>query len=211
MTARHLALIERVIREAPDVLAGTRVLRDIARLSMNNAELPVWRIIDSLKWADDVAVVRDAWLRLTRTSVPTDASGVCFAINGVNMPEGGGVSVSCTTGHLPGWESIDFVFNCETTCDDIPLPSLTRLYTHLYNEGGYEAFGALDNLMVEVPVCLGASALVFREALRRLEPFALAGETVERCFAIGFHDGDMLRLGRGRQEGWVNDTTFDCW
>ena len=39
----------------------------------------------------------------------------------------------------------------------------------------------------------------------------LAGETVERCYAIGFHDGDVMRLGRGTQEGYVNEPTFDCW
>ena len=127
------------------------------------------------------------------------------------MPEGKGVEVGCSTGHLPGWQSIDYVFNCETYCPEIPVTSLTRLYTWLYAEGGYETFGSTDNLLVEYPVCLGATALVFREALRTLKGPALAGETIERCFALGFHDGDVLRLGRGTQEGFINDATFDCW
>ena len=91
------------------------------------------------------------------------------------------------------------------------MPSLTRLYTWLYGGGGYEAFGAVDNLSVEIPICLGITALVVRDALRPLEPLALAGETLERCFALGFHDGDMLRLGRGTLDGFVNDASFDCW
>jgi hypothetical protein len=55
------------------------------------------------------------------------------------------------------------------------------------------------------------NALVYRDARRKLDPVTLAGETVERCYAIGVHDGDVMRLGRGTQEGYANEPTFDCW
>jgi hypothetical protein len=207
---RHAGLIERIIREAPDVAAGAKLLGAIARLDVP-PELPVWKVVDGLRWTDDVETVRAAWVERTRTSVPLDASGIYFALDGLNMPEGKGVELGCSTAHIPGWHAIDYVFNCETYCPDLPLPSLTRLYTWLYAENGYETFGSIDNLHLEYPICLGVSALVFRDALRTLDPVSLAGETVERCFALGFHDGDLLRLGRGTQEGFVNDASFDCW
>ncbi len=127
------------------------------------------------------------------------------------MPDGKGLELGCSSGHLPGWQSIDFVFNCETYCPDIPLPSLATFYTWFYRGGGCETFGAFDPLHVEYPICLGVSALVFRDALRGMDLWPLMGETTERCFAIGFHDGDMLRLGRGTLDGFVSDATFDCW
>lgn len=210
MVARHLGLIERIIREAPDVSAGARVLHELARLDVP-AELPVWKVLGSLNWTDDVTVVRDAWVERAATCLPTDASGIYFALDGANMPDGKGVDLGCSMAHLPGWHGIDYVFDCESYCADIPLPSLTRLYTWLYRDGGYETFGAVDNLGLEIPICLGVTALVFRDALRALDPFTLAGETLERCFALGFHDGDVLRLGRATQEGFINDASFDCW
>jgi hypothetical protein len=210
MGVRHAGIIEQVIREAPSVAAGAKLLGAIARLDVP-PELPVWKVVDALRWEQDVAIVRDAWVQRARSSIPTDASGVYFAINGLNMPDGRGVELNCSSGHLPGWQAIDFIFNCEITCDDIPLPSLSRLYTWLYADGGYETFGSVENLHLECPICLGVTALVFRDALRKLDPFTLAGETVERCYAIGFHDGDVMRLGRGTQEGYANEPTFDCW
>ena len=210
MVARHLSLIERIVREAPDVAAGARVLYELARLDVP-AELPVWNVLRTLTWPDDVAVVRDAWVQRTRTCLPPDASGIYLGVDGQNMADGQGISLGCSEGHLPGWQGIDYVFNCETYCEDLPLPSLTRLYTWLYQGGGYDTFGSVDNLNIEIPICLGVTALVFRDALRPLDPLALAGETLERCFALGFHDGDMLRLGRATQEGFVNDASFDCW
>ena len=209
MVARHLGLIERIIREAPDVAAGAGVLHELARLDVP-AGLPVWDVLRSLTWSDDVAVVRRAWLDRAGACLPADASGIYFGLDGANMPEGGGVRLGCSDAHLPGWHGIDYVFSCDTYCDDVPVPSLSRLYTWLY-QGGYDTFGAVDNLGIEIPICLGVTALVFRDALRTLDAFSLAGETLERCFAIGFHDGDLLRLGRATQEGFVNDATFDCW
>jgi hypothetical protein len=210
LTLRHAGLIERIIREAPDVATGVHVLRELARLDVP-ATLPVWRVIDSLTWASDVAPVRDAWVHRVRTCVPPEASGIYLGLDGVSMPEGRGVQLGCSTAHLPGWHAIDFVFNCETYCDDIPLPSLAKLYTWLYAEGGYETFGSIDNMLLEYPICLGCGALVFRDALRTLDPSLLAGENLERCFAFGFHDGDLIRLGRATQEGFTTDATFDCW
>ncbi|MGB7158401.1 MAG: hypothetical protein WBD40_10080 [Tepidisphaeraceae bacterium] len=210
MGVRHRGLIEQIIREAPDVSAGARVLYGIARLDVP-ATLPVWKVLDRLAWTGDVAAVRAAWVARARSSIPPDASGIYLGIDGLNMPEGKGVELGCSTGHLPGWHAIDFVFNCDTHCDDIPLPSLATLYTWLYQDGGYETFGSIDNLLLEYPICLGVTALVFRDALRTLDPVTLAGETTERCFALGFHDGDMMRLGRATQEGFINDASFDCW
>ena len=210
MAEPHLELIERIIREAPDVAAGARVLYEVARLDVP-AHLPVWKVLPTLRWADDVAEVREAWVQRARYCIPPEASGIYFGIDGLNMPEGKGVELGCSTAHLPGWQSIDFIFNCETYCDDLPLPSLTRLYTWFYREGGYETFGSIDNLRLEYPVCLGIGALVLRDALRTLDASLLIGETAERCFAFGFHDGDMLRLGRATQDGFVNDASFDCW
>jgi hypothetical protein len=210
MVARHLGLIERIIREAPDVASGARVLYELARLDVP-AELPVWNVLRSLTWADDVAVVRDAWVERARDCVPPDASGIYLGLDGLNMPDGKGLELGCSTAHLPGWQGIDFVFNCETYCADLPLPSLTRLYTWLYAGGGYETFGSIENMLVEYPICLGVTALVVRDALRPLDPFILAGETLERCFALGFHDGDMLRLGRATPDGFITDASFDCW
>lgn len=208
--ARHLSLIDRIVREAPDVSAGARVLYEVARLAVP-AELPVWNVLRSLTWADDVALVRDAWVQRAATCLPTDASGIYFGIDGLGMADGKGVSLGCSTAHLPGWQGIDYVFDCETYCHDLPLPSLTKLYTWLYANGGFETFGAIDNLQMEIPICLGVSALVLRDALRTLDPFTLAGETLERCFALGFHDGDILRLGRATQDGFACDASFDCW
>jgi hypothetical protein len=126
MGVRHAGIIEQVIREAPSVAAGAKLLGAIARLDVP-PELPVWKVVDALRWEQDVAIVRDAWVQRVRSSIPTDASGVYFAINGLNMPDGRGVELNCSSGHLPGWQAIDFIFNCEITCDDIPLPSLSRL------------------------------------------------------------------------------------
>lgn len=206
----YFGLIEQILREAPDVASGAHVLHEIARQFVPR-DLPVWRVLDGLTWPQEVSAVRAAWVERTRTCVPGDASGIYFAIDGLNMPEGKGVEVGCSSGHLPGWQSIDYVFNCETYCPDIPLPSLAALYTWLYARGGYETFGSIDNLHVEYPICLGVTALVFRDALREVDAWSLVGETTERCFAIGFHDGDMLRLGRGTLDGFVNDASFDCW
>jgi hypothetical protein len=210
MVTRHIGLIERIIREAPDVASGARVLYEVARLDVP-ASLPVWDVLRKMTWADDVAAVRAAWVERTRSCIPTDASGIYFGLDGVSMPEGKGVSVGCSTAHLPGWQGIDYVFNCESYCDDIRLASLGRLYTWLYADNGYETFGSIDNMLIEYPICLGCGALVFRDALRALDPLTLTGENLERCFAFGFHDGDLLRLGRATQEGFINDASFDCW
>ncbi|HEV2292946.1 MAG TPA: hypothetical protein VGR35_03770 [Tepidisphaeraceae bacterium] len=206
----YFGLIGQIIRTAPDVATGARVLHEIARQFVP-PELPVWKVLAALKWADDVAAVREAWVERARTCIPPEASGIYFGIDGLNMPEGKGVELGCSSGHLPGWQSIDYVFNCETYCPDLPLPSLTALYTWLHAGGGYDTFGPVDNLHVEYPICLGVSALVFRDALRGVDAWSLVGETTERCFAIGFHDGDLLRLGRGTLTGFVNDASFDCW
>jgi hypothetical protein len=206
----YFGLIERIIREAPDVATGSRVLHEIARQFVP-AELPVWKVLARLNWPKEVDGVRAAWIERARTCIPPEVSGIYFGLDGPNMPDGKGVELGCSTGHLPGWQSIDYVFNCETFCPDIPLPSLSALYTWFYAGGGYETFGAVDNMHIEYPICLGVTALVFRDALRGLDSFSLVGETTERCFALGFHDGDMLRLGRGTLDGFVNDATFDCW
>src|SRR3982751_6430748 len=101
MRVRHAGLIEKIIREAPSVAAGAKLLGAIARLDVPPT-LPVWRVVDALRWEDDVAIVRDAWVERTRTSVPTDATGIYFALDGMNMPDGKGVELGCSTAHIPG-------------------------------------------------------------------------------------------------------------
>ena len=125
------------------------------------------------------------------------------------MPEGKGIEMGCSTRWKRGDQSIQYVYDCEKYCKDLPMPSLAAYYTWFYKgNAGLEAMDGLDCLYVEFPVCLGASALVMAQALARIDPAVLCGSHAERCFAFGFHDGDLMRLGRATKNRFVCEAEF---
>jgi hypothetical protein len=170
---------------------------------------PVLRRLD---WGADVGPLREAMIERLNSCVPAETTGFYLGLDGVNMPGGKGIEMGCSSGWEAGEETINYVYGCDTYCDELPMRSLAAYYTWYYvGNVGLEALRGQDSLAIEYPVCLGASALVMAHALRGIEPAVLCGSKAERCFAFGFHDGDMMRLGRATRKGFVCEATFDCW
>src|SRR5690606_8304449 len=131
--------------------------------------------------------VAEAWAGRTAGCVPPAATGIYLGIDGVNMPDGKGIELGCSTTRQPGSPGIDFIYDCDSYCDDLPMQSLAQFYDWFHNDEGYDTFGDADSLDLEYTVCFGASALVLREALRSLPAGQLVGSAGERVFAYGFH------------------------
>ena len=208
--AHHFAEIERLLREAPTLKAGIDGMYALVRRHIPES-CPLWKVLTALKWRDDVDAAGSAWDARLTTCVPAGANGVYLGIDGLNMPDGKGIELGCSSRYEPGRRTIDYIYDCDVYCDELPMPALADYYTWLHRQGGMDELQAYDFLHVEYPVALGASALVLREVFRRSDPAALAGAAGERCFAYGFHDGDILRIGTATSAGFDCDATFDCW
>ena len=182
--------------------------------------------LERLRWQDDVEAVRAAFFDRFAGTVPPDATGVYLGIDGLQMSRGGGggIEMGCSRAWHPGDQGVGFIYNCDQYCDPVPLPSLAAYYAWYYaglnipedevqamwerGESLDDGRPAFDGLDVEFPICLGASALVVCHALRSVGSAVLSEARREMCIVLGFHDGDMLRLGRATSTGFVCDPAF---
>lgn len=208
--AYHFAQIGAIVRAMPSITDGVERLYGLVRKTPKVFSV-VADVLFGLRWEEDVSPIRKAVLQRLERCVPRETTGFYMGIDGLNMPDGKGIELGCSTSWKRGDKSIDYIYQCETYCDDLPLKSLAQYYTWFYRKNkGLEAFNkaGTDSLMVEYPVCLGASALVIAHALNEIPSEKLCGTVEERCFAFGFHDGDMMRLGRATKHGFVCEGRF---
>ena len=207
----HFNDIASVVRSRPSIEQGRDALYELVLQHHPRSNRPLWRLLDSLDWDADVARVSDALAERFQVDVTPDVTGIYLGIDGINMPGGKGIEFGCSTAWSPAARDLDYVYHCERYLDDLPMPTLAAYYDWYYNAPD-SSVRHPECLFVEFPVCLGMSALVVCHALARLDPSLVCGASKStRCIAYGFHDGDMMRLGRATPEGFVNEATFDCW
>lgn len=195
-----LGELERTLRGQRDLGNGYAALLGLLS-RQEGVSRGLMDVVRELDFESDVEGLAEQLGRMFELWVPEETTGIYLGVDGLNMPDGKGIEVGCSTGHRAGSDDVQFIFECETYLEELDLPTLRQFFEWRYGEGREEVRGEAG-LFADYVVGLGATALTFVMALGRVPLEVLLGpEVEERLVVLGFHDGDMLRLVRIRRGG----------
>lgn len=212
MTDKHiLEDMCRIVRTATSLPDGVKRLHDLVRTDAT-AWAVAGPVLEGMTWDASAEVLSAAVEDQLLSTVPLSTTGFWFGIDGLNMPSGRGLEMGCSPAWAYGSPKIDYVFTCDNYCDDVPFPALGDYYRWYY-QGLYDPAVQdrpdFNYLTVEYSVCLGATALALRQAFTEIDPVVACAAHPQRCVALGFGDGDIIRVGRATLNGFDCDATCD--